>query len=602
MIITRSNSNRLLRLHVAVILVGLMSITFTSLATSAPPVKAAPLTRPLVVAVLTDGTMIEGILEGFNKGVYTVRSANMLRVFSEKDIRSIAFQEQNLTPANGADKPLAELIKQFIRPHKGRHGYPERGGDPAMIPLLAAKGPVAIKPLIDEVNKRSELYQSVGKIFEQMGPDVIPKLIEALRRDASHGCRMPVSYALRSRGVASTAVLKELLVDRDPRMRGFALYVLYNIGIQSGTTLPESLSGMLIKLLDDPDTKVGAQVPSILGMVGKPADKIVPALIKTLKDNRYAHLDHNSTLGLGSIGKKLRQDDPLRKKIIAALIDSAVNHSDPSVRSSSALYLGYLGPATDGAVNALKIALTDSNEFVRKRARDAMYKLGKTPPAAVLPKGKNADAALITILTGEDYRAAGTARKRLQARKPDKKLLDMLMAAVRADDENRYWPSVSYIVAEWDQKKVLPMLETFLSDKHWRVRRTVALAFGKMNLTSLPKGLAKLQDDTKQWVRMETTKTLALLSKGAKPEMLKAIVPLLIKGLKDESIHREYWWQTARALGAIGSKHPDAVQALIDLMNNAKNYGFRDTAAGELCSIARRLNHDHKDLDLIIKA
>ncbi|MCH8047521.1 MAG: HEAT repeat domain-containing protein [Planctomycetes bacterium] len=473
-----------------------------------------------------------------------------------------------------------------------------------MVAPLASRGSRAIKPLIAQVNKNIYLYKTVAKIFHLMSPDVLPQLIAIYRQDTGSGCRWSVLHVMKLRGVVSIPLLKEMMVDPDPRIRLMAVDTLYSIGSQSGNTLPESLTPLLIKLLDDPEADVAKRTPSILGMVARPVDKIVSALTKTLKDVKYSHIATASVRGLGSLGRKLSADDEHLKQIISTLIEALDSHANRSVRSNAAHYLGDLGPPARVAIKALRQATDSPDEYLRKCARQSLYALGAAPSDAVSPEGirKQSSVMLVGILAGEDDKAALAARQELAIRKPDEKLFSALKEAVRADEKNRYWPSVAHVVAAWDQKTVLPALETFARDAHYRVRRTATLAYGQMKLASLPSGVPKLQKDSHVWVRGTMTESLVKLSESARPEMLKQIVPLLISGLKDESIHRASWWRAAAALGAIGPAHPEVVPALIDRMNFTKNSGFRGTAARSLGSLGRRLRRDDKEVERIVAA
>ena len=53
--------------------------------------------------------------------------------------------------------------------------------------------------MLEEVKKNGDIYQYVGMVFKQMGPGLIPILVEAVRTD-SQGAWHPVWYALREMG------------------------------------------------------------------------------------------------------------------------------------------------------------------------------------------------------------------------------------------------------------------------------------------------------------------------------------------------------------------------------------------------------------------
>lgn len=563
--------------------------------------------RPTVVAVLSTGETVEGALERFSDGEYTLRIGRQSRTFAENKIKSISFQIlpfKQLASAQ-SDKSVEQLIKQFLTPPpRSERSYREEV-DASVIPLLAAKGAEAIDPLIAEVGKNSDIYQYVGKIFHEMGPEVMPLLIDRLRKDEARACRLPFYWALRERGVHSLPVIRQLLIDDDPRLREFAMDTLYNIGIQSGTNLPESLTPLIIQKLDDSQQDVSRQAPWVLGMIGGPAEDIVPVLINAVKDPKYGHLDHTAVSGLGSVGKKLRADDPHLKTIIDTLSDATVNHADATVRSYAALQLGYLGEPAHVAIPNLRRATKDPQQYVRERARETLYKFGVAPSKEVSPEGIKVQTSLelVKILVGDDNRASEAARRELISREPTDELCEALMQSVRADEQNRYWPTVAQVFAGWGTKmKVLAKLGVYTRDEHFRVRRTVVFAYGRMKLASVPVPLAKTLEDEHVCVRMSTVDTLCLMSDGANLDLVNEIVPLLVKGLRDETLHRECWWRGARALGEIGPRHPDVVPALIRFLKFAETESFRESAAEELGELARSLRKDHTDMDRIIGA
>ncbi|MHC4398954.1 MAG: HEAT repeat domain-containing protein [Planctomycetota bacterium] len=95
---------------------------------------------------------------------------------------------------------------------------------------------------------------------------------------------------------------------------------------------------------------------------------------------------------------------------------------------------------------------------------------------------------------------------------------------------------------------------------------------------------------------------LGVLSKRPSPELRKAIPPLLVEGLRDEGMHREYWWRACRALAEIGPAHPDVIPGLIHFVRHAENEGFRETAADELGDLGRRLRKNDENLTRIVAA
>lgn len=567
----------------------------------------APENRPFIVAEFPDGDTIEGVLHHFKEGDYSVVTARGTLIrFSEDDATSILFRahpSQNNDEA--ADLSLEELIDQFAR---YQHPYDSQQRDPALIAELAAAGPAAIEPLIALVNEDDEIYQSVGKIFHLMGPDAAPHLIEAVRRDGRGrgSSYLTVWWALCQGGIDSVPLTRVMMDDEDPRIRDLALHALYSIDVGSVETLPAGFVSRLIELLDDSNSEVRTKVPAILGKLVRHTDVIIPVLISTLNDDRHADLDHKSVLALGSLGPKLRSEDPMRQQALEALLDAVENQTDSSVRSSAALYLGYFEESATVSIAALRRAAEDPEEHVRKSAREVLYRLGSSPSEEVSEVGiaGQTSLALVEMLAGEDRTASNAARAELSTREPNQELVDALIAAVRDDNNNRYWQIVAYIIAAWDEEAALPALECFARDENARVRRSAAHAYGHMSLSSLPESASVLCEDREGWVRAQMSQSLALMSEQATLEMIEGIVPLLIAGLNDEAVQNPhgYWWRAAGGLEEIGLNHPDVVPAFIDLMINANDESIRGNASSKLCSLVRPLREDHEDVERIVMA
>ena len=160
--------------------------------------------------------------------MYIIRvDGKYLSVF-ERDIEKLTFHQPDLD----ADGSLDALVKEF-----GSVGWQKV--DP-LIPRLAAKGPAVIDPLLALLPKNNDLYQAVGKVFQQIGPEIYPQLIERVRKDTDGWVTYPTSWAIRGSGAASYPILKQILVDKDPRIRRLGCDVLYSFASTSGGVVPKS--------------------------------------------------------------------------------------------------------------------------------------------------------------------------------------------------------------------------------------------------------------------------------------------------------------------------------------------------------------------------
>ena len=330
---------------------------------------------------------------------------------------------------------------------------------------------------------------------------------------------------------------------------------------------------------------------------------MVPALLETLKLEKRQHLHRTTIAGLKSVADDLEGGDADLKRILAGLADAAVNSENESVRGYAVSALGGLAEKTkDPAVlAALKRAANDKRASVRSYAEEALSNFGVRKTASRDESPRETMNRLISELTGKNSKVSSAARSTLEGLSPDKILLEALMQAVRDDEQDAYWPSVAYLVAHWDEE-AQPLLGRYAKDEHWRVRRTLAKAWAHMTAEQVPDDMRILARDSETWVRTTALDSLATLSKRPFPEMRNAIIPLLIEGLGDDQMHREYWWRIASALRECGLTHPEVVPGLVKLMRYSKNEGFRQTAAEELGKLGHALRADDPNLSQIVNA
>jgi HEAT repeat protein len=129
------------------------------------------------------------------------------------------------------------------------------------------------------------------------------------------------------------------------------------------------------------------QAPLILQRIGFRSREVLPALLKTMTDDRYASVRSNSVIALGSLAGDLKADDPDLATIVTALATALTADPSENIRSYAANYLGYLGPQGAAAIPALKQATDDKKEYVRKSAEEALQKVEGTKPLERDPFG-----------------------------------------------------------------------------------------------------------------------------------------------------------------------------------------------------------------------
>jgi len=117
----------------------------------------------------------------------------------------------------------------------------------------------------------------------------------------------------------------------------------------------------LMQLIEESDPGTRFLAAQALSRIGDEAETAVPVLLKALRDDDI-FLRANITLALIKIG------EPAVPGLIKALFDKK-----NAVRRASAKALGKIG--SDRAMNALEVALKDSDKGVRKFAQEALDRI-----------------------------------------------------------------------------------------------------------------------------------------------------------------------------------------------------------------------------------
>lgn len=566
---------------------------------------AASSSRPVVIATLKTGEVLEGRLHRFVDGRYTIVASGRTWHFGEQEATSISFQKAAAVSQPRSSRydswTTAEPVEKFAHPPAGSSD--RSYGDPSLIPVLASRGSEVIKPLMREVAGNSSLYQNAGKVFQLLGPDHFPAMLKELQA-GTPGAEKPFYWALRQSGVRGVPVLRELLEHDNPKVRSFALYTLYNIGIQSGTVMPTSLTPVLLRTLNDPVLEVRSQAPAILAMVARPIDDIMPPLLAAVPaESERGDIGYQCVLALKSLGTKLREDDPWRVKIDKTMRE-CLSHPNSSIRSSAAYYFGTLPqPPPQATVEALRKAADDPEEYVRKTARETLYKFGIFPnrSADTARLTKAANSELAALIASEDAEAAANAIRVLKTREASAELLALLMKTVAEDHKSSYWNQVPPLLAAWNADQAAAWLEEYADSGSPLVRRVVAATYATMALSRLPDSLHSLASDPDMMVRSEAIRTLAKLASQAKGDVFQAAVRLLLDRIQDTTIHREYHWAACDALVEVGVSHPDVLPTIVRLAQRSPNAQLREAMIEALGEIGADLRDDSQPARQIVK-
>lgn len=232
-----------------------------------------------------------------------------------------------------------------------------------------------------------------------IGSQAIPALLSVSRMSSRYG---PVALNALS-NISDPAAIPELieaLHDEDARIRRAAASAIGLVASFHRNALqdfaPAAVSALNATIRDE-DPSVRVKVIQTLGRFGELASESVPSLIEAMNN---AEMRNDAAHTLGEIGPSARSawstlvawigDPGARKSIIYALgrtgpaehvlpvIKNAL--MDEETRGTAANALGDLGPAAEGAIDALIPLLGDPGEHVRWAAAVALGRIG---PAAV---------------------------------------------------------------------------------------------------------------------------------------------------------------------------------------------------------------------------
>ena len=300
-------------------------------------------------------------------------------------------------------------------------------GEPAKAPVPAMKAavPVLIEAFNDgdrSIRKRAII--ALGRIGEP-AKSAVPVLLEVLR-DEDDTFHQTVLMTLGEIGdPRAVGALIEALQQGDSSIRNRAGIALGKMGAPAVPALIEVLKDNSVtngknentrleylkkinprRLRKNPNAERSPRFYAVraLGEIGEPAKDAVPAVIEALKDEEswvrlwaavtlYRIDKSNLNMALSVLMKALRDNDryirnragnalwEIGKPAVPAVIE-ALRSANSEVRSHAAKALEHMGEAAKDAVPALIEALSDENEMVRMRAVLALKKIG-TPEAMV---------------------------------------------------------------------------------------------------------------------------------------------------------------------------------------------------------------------------
>lgn len=215
--------------------------------------------------------------------------------------------------------------------------------------------------------QRSQTIESLVNL----GKSAVPALINALQNQ-DPGVRNGAAIALGKIGKdANEAVpaLKKALDDKDFQVRSSAMQAL-------GVIDRQAVVPFLIEELSSEKAWERYSATHALRTFGKEAVAAVPALIKTIKEDKDSWVRTSATTALGSIGKDAHTAIP-------TLIDS-LQDSDEKVRYGAAYALGSIGESFYENRNQISAKeLNTARSSLEKAVKIMQNSKGKFRPEAI---------------------------------------------------------------------------------------------------------------------------------------------------------------------------------------------------------------------------
>ena len=382
--------------------------------------------------------------------------------------------------------------------------------------------------------------------FIEQGPKAVDKLkdIEELLKDKSPRVRAYAVYALGEIGPAAkdaAQALAELLKDPDANVRRTVLHALHSIHPGPKVMIP-----ICTKLLEDADPTIRVR---ILGAIADGGAEAVPGLIAALKNEKACFW--------ALIILRDSNVAPVAKDAVPAIVETLKGQCRVQIRREAVLTLGALGDAAKPALPELAKLLTDENS--RIAATFVMGQLGEIP--------KDAEATIRTNAKSDDGMLSSTSLWALARVHPEdkelrkettEKLVEMLK------DKNAFVRAMAAraLVALPPAPDItVPIFEKHLKDADENTMHMAMDALAALGAPAVPRLIDALKHEK---FRPEVLYTLGRIGPAAAPatEELAKLVEDKNSRVANEAII---------ALGNIGPAAKAAVPALVAALGKAQD-------------------------------
>ena len=324
---------------------------------------------------------------------------------------------------------------------------------------------------------------------------------------------------------------------------------------------------LIIDYLGSPGWIIPRDTAMSLSDLGPDAAFAVPALIGVINGEKrwsrhYKKAQKEAMKAIGSIGEKAASAVPSLIRML--------DHIDPGLRKEAIVALGQIGvPARDSAGRLKEICQTDSAALLR---REAVVALGRMKEPFLAFMNAFTDASPDVRESAVAYSVACES-----ASPPLVSLLSVALSDQSASVRKAACVSLEKIGAL--ARSASPRLRVTLDDGDYDVRKAAMEALMVIDPGAVPdlrvRLLANRLNDPERKERRQAIFTLA----GGSINPAQA-APVIVRALKDRS--RSVRLEAAKALGKLGVRSDEVVQALTESLRTDVSFQVRSEAAASL--------------------
>lgn len=347
---------------------------------------------------------------------------------------------------------------RFLRGYCAARALGELGSDAKQaVPAL-----ITTVKVDDDSSVRAHACEALGKIGAPAG-DIVPILIEATN-DEDHHVRWMAIGALGEIGAAAApaakALIERLRNDDDDDVRWQAAGVLAKIDSEGKLAVP-----VLVQAMRDRNDLVRRFAATAIGEIGSKASEAIPVLVQATKDQ--------DPLVRIAAAKAIWRVDKNIKSALPTLVHALKGNSGMA-RMSAADAVAQIGADGKDAVTALRATLTYDHKYVRSSAARALGMIG-LDSSDVIP-------ALIELLDDESgYVRANAAEALWRISRHSRAIPALVKELTVADSMARYHAARAISEIGPPAKEAVPVLNSLLTDRDFRLRKQVAQALKRLN-------------------------------------------------------------------------------------------------------------------------